>query len=194
MAQNPKANLTDFTEANPSSGLHSDAPDDWDEIAEEQDPTDSGSEESGPVIVEFTRELIEKNWMYKEFSTGKLLEYPGRQVWFVSGYDNTPEEIYQIEEVREYMQRLHRDYPGWMLHLNFDSFHNIGIIFCLLPTPPRRIENALAFNKLELGRWLEVEFSICAACVRNGLFDADFVDSQFSKLQRMLGAGPSQQS
>lgn len=50
----------------------------------------------------------------------------------VDGYDNHPEEIYLIPEVRKYFQEMHRRWP-WLLFFLHDHDGSLAIVYmCLL--------------------------------------------------------------
>lgn len=144
--------------------------------------------EYGLVVVEFDKEMIDSKSESELFPSQEILMNFGDQLWTVSGYDDVPEEIYQIPEVREYFQSLHRAYPGWLALLNFETHNNLGILFCLLPTAPQRApDGRLRFNMAELDQVLNFDVRACSRLVDAGLVSRELISRQCYNLRQLLG-------
>jgi hypothetical protein len=48
------------------------------------------------------------------------ISYMGKFSFMVSGYDDDPREIYEIDEVRQYFTFLDKTFPYWLFFMNLD--------------------------------------------------------------------------
>lgn len=53
-------------------------------------------------------------------------------VWQVDGYNENPNELYHISEVRSFYRELHRRWPWWLYFLNVSTEGMAIPYFCLL--------------------------------------------------------------
>jgi hypothetical protein len=139
------------------------------------------------VAVEFDREMIESGSISELFPSGEILVHFGKQLWTVSGYDDTPDEIFQILAVRRYFQQLHKSYPGWIALLNFERPDNLSILLCLLSVAPHRTpDGQLSFDLSELKEVLRFDMEACSRFIESGLVSDEVMQKQLSDLLSYL--------
>lgn len=100
--------------------------------------------DSGLVILEVSREWVEKKYydeIYEFLTTLNLdqktaLRFRNKCQLFISGYDEDPRELFEIEEVREYVINLDKMFPYWFFFLAIDRKHRSLhlILFCCCRT------------------------------------------------------------
>lgn len=91
---------------------------------------DTSSSNSDPnlVILELPREWVEKKY-YNEINEFLIsinsdkesaLKFRNKCHLFISGYDEDPRELFEIEEVRDFVSHLDKMFPYWFFYLVID--------------------------------------------------------------------------
>jgi hypothetical protein len=81
------------------------------------------------------------------------------------GYDHTPQELFEIQEVRNFVYQLDEQFPFWLFFLSKRYLGLQCIFFCFLP--PFLTEDARArifpdrINQLLMNRWFPAMNHIC---------------------------------
>ena len=99
-------------------------------------------EDNGAVVVIFSKAQVRhcKTAHYlKQFGPDALPEGPelaammGTFQFLVEGYDDDPQEIYSIPEVRKFYQHLHHVWPFWFFFCDLRTETLTMMTMCLLP-------------------------------------------------------------
>jgi len=64
--------------------------------------------------------------------SGLVRDKLGSLVWRIDGYNNAPEELYHIPEVRRFYRELHRRWPWWLYFLQVSKEGMAIPYLCLL--------------------------------------------------------------
>jgi hypothetical protein len=99
-------------------------------------------QEKDIVVVVFSKAQVrhcKTAHFLKQFGRDALPEGPdlasmmGKFEFLVEGYDDDPQEIYGIPEVRKFYQHLHRVWPYWFFFCDLGSQTLTMMTMCLMP-------------------------------------------------------------
>ena len=99
-------------------------------------------QEKDVIVVIFSKEQVrhcKTAHFLKQFGRDVLPEGPdlasmmGKFEFLVEGYDDDPQEIFGIPEVRKFYQHLHRVWPYWFFFCDLGSQTLTMMTMCLLP-------------------------------------------------------------
>ena len=96
-------------------------------------------------------------------------EYGGRVRLIFDGYDDDAREVYQIPEVRRFVNALTDKFPYWF-HFADKSDDTLRIILqCLLPQGEVEVVDGVARTSLDTESWNKITMSLFGHM--NGLYD-----------------------
>lgn len=91
-------------------------------------------------------------------STAQARQWQGALDLRIAGYDTHPEELFEILEVRTYIQQLSREFPYWLYFASTKSSSLQMIALCHLPSgltgDEKRAQFPLRLHDLLMGRWI----------------------------------------
>lgn len=86
-----------------------------------------------------------------------------------AGYEHDPREVYQIREVRRFIQALTERFPYWFHFASRDVDETLWVILqCLLPVGPLAIVDGVARYSIETEDWNKVTLGLFGHM--NGLY------------------------
>jgi hypothetical protein len=95
-----------------------------------------------PIILVIDREVIERKAYGKVLAPLKLLaadresirKYANSVYLVFNGYDNDKRELFEIAEVRDFVQALHGEFPHWFHFLNKVDPTLLLVCCCIVPS------------------------------------------------------------
>lgn len=169
-------------------------------------PTHSGNAEKNPDMAADPLHIVISKEQVDSGDTSQVLEalkrlvsdvetmrsYRQKVIVSFQGYEDTPEEVFEIKEVRDFMVKLDQNFPFWFyfMDLRFSSLY--AIVQCFLP--PFLTEEARArIHAEQLADWVDKQWgpALSHICQSAGLTEGD-VDLIFSQVMEYLASGPQQ--
>ncbi len=126
-----------------------------------------------PLVVVVSKAEVDAMDTSHALSTLRLaMESPGSARALVErfdiafhGYDHTTEELFEIPEVRNFVDQLDQQFPFWLFFLSKRHLGLKCLLFCLLPpflTEEARLRNfPERINQLLSNRWLPAMSHVC---------------------------------
>lgn len=87
----------------------------------------------------------------------------GKFQFLVEGWDDDPQELYAIPEVRKFYQHLHRVWPYWFFFCDLDTETLTMMTLCLMPNLKgfKRLDEpkaAVEYDPMDLIRFIQQNF------------------------------------
>ena len=90
---------------------------------------------------------------------------PGNVVFFVSGYDDDPREIYEIPDFVAFIRKANESVPCWMYYAAPESLWLLNVLFCVTKSAyvsgSRPGYRTLAFSPHEAAGFLDSQLDDC---------------------------------
>lgn len=140
------------------------------------------------VVILFSKEQVRQRKIahfLKKFGPSGLPEGPalaammGKFQFLVEGWDDDPQELYAIPEVRTFYQYLHSAWPYWFFFCDLRTETLTMMTMCLLPNLQsfKRLgepQAAVEYEPLDLLRFIEKNFApLNAMMERAGMSELD---------------------
>lgn len=96
-----------------------------------------------------------------------LREILNRVFFTVAGYDTSEDELFEIEEVRQYYAKLHRLWPCWLYAGSLLAGNLRAIALCLLPNlriKRTRLTRRVAFDQQDMANFFDEGLAAAALC------------------------------
>ena len=147
--------------------------------------------DSDAVVIVFSKEQVRQRKIahfLKKFGPSGLPEGPalatmmGKFQFLVEGWDDDPQEVYAIPEVRTFYQFFHRAWPYWFFFCDLRTETLTMMTMCLLPNLQsfKRLgqpQAAVEYEPLDLLRFIERNFApLNAMMERAGMSEQDIYD------------------
>ena len=141
-----------------------------------------------PIVVVFSKEQIRQRKLghfLKTFGRDALPEgdelagLMNRFQFIVDGYNDDPQELYSIPEVREFYQHFHKVWPYWFYFCELGSNTLTMMVLCLLPniSAIKRLgepNSEVDYDQVDLLNFVEKNFiSLNEMMERAGMSDLD---------------------
>ncbi len=112
---------------------------------------------------------------------GTALQYKGRVLLCVKGYDSDSRELYEVPEVKKYIQLLDSRFPYWFFFLSIERGALRLMAFCLCRTV--NVKPGIASpNNMDMAQFMMNHFTaLNCLCSQLGLPDA-FVETLSMKI------------
>jgi len=128
--------------------------------------------ENDAVVVVFSKMQVRQRKLthfLKQFGPGALPEGPelaammGTFQFLIEGWDDDPQELYAIPEIRKFYQHFHRVWPYWFFFCELDTKTLTLMALCLLPNLNgfKRLGNpsaAVSYDPLDLIPFIQKNF------------------------------------
>ena len=124
------------------------------------------------TIIVFSKEQVRQCKLahfLKRFGTDTLPDRPelaklmGSFQFLIQGWDDDPQEIYAIPEVRKFYQQFHKIWPYWFFFCDLHTETLQMMVLCILPNLQgfKRVgqpKAAVEYNPLDLIRFIQRNF------------------------------------
>lgn len=133
-----------------------------------------------PQVENNTTALFLKQFGVDNLPRGRELARMMNSFEFViDGYNDNPQEIYMIPEVREFFKNLHRDWPYWFFFCDLRTETLTMMTMCMLPTISgfKRLgqpQSAVQYDPIELIQFIQKNFApLNSMMERAGMSETD---------------------
>lgn len=129
---------------------------------------------------------------FQDLESQRLESLMGSVTFSVSGYDDDPRELFQIPEVRDFYQSLHRTWPCWLFFAETLSPSLLIVALCNLPTIQSKFvagegELSVQFNPLQMSQFMAEGLAVFWELGHKALLDDEQLRNQLIACQARLG-------
>lgn len=146
------------------------------------------STEHDVIVVIFNKTQVRQRKIahfLKQFDSAALPEGPelakmmGSFQFLIEGWDDDPQELYAIPEIRKFYKHFHKVWPYWFFFCDLDTETLSMMILCLMPNIKgfKRLGDPMAcaeYDPMDLIRFIQINFGpLNAMMERAGMSETD---------------------